>query len=429
MFTNFIRKKTDTEKVTTITMRDSYLLRPIRDDEFETWARVIATTYGEDRRDAELEIERATIELDRTIAAFDGDVPVAGTAIYSRVMTLPGAALPIAGITWVGVSPTHRRRGIFTSMTRKQLTDLHESGGEPIAMLNAAEATIYGRFGYGIASHAVQLEGEKRFMRFRSDIDTGQGTIRLLKRDEARPLIEQVYATIWTERVGWVERTSRFWDYCLYDEEHVRHGATELRFAIHKEPDGAVTGYALYRYQSEGDGTIQVKELVAATQSAYAALWRFLIDIDLYRQISYEGAMDEPLLSMLFDARAVRSTVVDRLWVRLVDVDRALAARRYAIPLDMVFEVEDSFCPWNNGRFRLQADGDSATCERTRTSADLQLNVAELGAIFLGGTTLAQLAAAGLVKELRSGAVATCSLAFRGEREPFCPTGHAFPAY
>ena len=153
--------------MTTIKMRDPYPLRPVSSDEFETWAHMIANTYGVDRRDADLENERSTIELDRTIAAFDGASPVAGAAIYTRSMTIPGAVQPIAGVTWVGVSPTHRRRGILTSMMRKQLTDLHESGSEPIAMLNASEATIYGRFGYGIASHAAQFEGEKRFMRFR----------------------------------------------------------------------------------------------------------------------------------------------------------------------------------------------------------------------------------------------------------------------
>ena len=198
-------------------------------------------------------------------------------------------------------------------MMRKQLTGLHESGGEPIAMLNTSEATIYGCFGYGIASHAAQFDGEKRCMRSRSGIDVGQGTIRLLNRDEARPLMEKVYDTIRIGTVGWV--------------------------------------------------------------------------------------------------------------------DRALATRRYAIPLDVVFEVEDTFCPWNSGHYQLQADGDSVTCERTQASADLHLTAAELGAIFLGGTTLAQLSAAGLVKELRPGAVATCTVAFRGEREPFCPTGREFPAY
>jgi len=414
-----------------IQMRDPYPLRPISDDEFETWARMIANTYGEDRRDADLENERSTIELDRTIAAFDGDAPVAGAAIYTRSMTIPGAVQPIAGVTWVGVSPTHRRRGILTSMMRKQLTDLHESGGEPIAALNASEATIYDRFGYGIASRAVQFEGEKRSMRFRSDIDVGQGTIRLLSRAEARPLIEKVYDTVRIDSVGWLDRPGKFWDARLYDEEHVRDGATALRFAVHEEPGGAVTGYAIYRLKGEEDdkSTVQVKELTATTRQAYAAVWRFLIGIDLFPRISYEGPIDEPLPHLLLDARAVRSTVSDRLWVRLVDVDRALATRRYATPLDVIFEAEDTFCPWNAGRYRLQADGDSVTCERTQASADLQLSSTELGAVFLGGTTLASLSAAGRVKELRPGAVASCTVAFRGEREPFYPPGRPFPGY
>jgi predicted acetyltransferase len=410
-------------------MTDPYPLRPVRDEEFETWAHAIAGTYGQDQRDADLDNERPTVELDRTIGAFDGDAPVGGAAIYSRTMTIPGAVQPIAGVTWVGVSPTHRRRGILTSMMRRQLTGLHESGGEPVAVLNASEATIYGRFGYGIASHVARLEGDKRAMRLRPDIDTGDGTIRLLGRDEARPLMDQVYKTARTGSVGRLERPARFWDVRLYDPEHMRDGATSLRFAVHREAGGAVTGYAIYRLKGGDVGTVQVRELVATTRQAYAALWRFLIGIDLHPRITYEGAVDEPLPHLLDDARAVRSSLADNLWVRLADVDRALAARRYATPLDVVFEVEDAFCPWNAGRYRLRADGESVTCERTGASADVRLSAAELGAAFLGGTTLASLAAAGRVTELRPGAVAACTVAFRGEREPFYPGGAAFPAF
>lgn len=121
--------------------------------------------------------------------------------------------------------------------------------------------------------------------------------------------------------------------------------------------------------------------------------------------------------------------MVDRLWVRLVDVDRALAGRRYAAPLDVVLNVEDDFCPWNTGRYRLQAEGNAVTCERTKAPADLRLTAAELGAAFLGGTTLASLAAAGLVEEVRPGALTHATRAFRADREPFYPGGWAFPAY
>ncbi|WP_158882813.1 GNAT family N-acetyltransferase [Amycolatopsis anabasis] len=414
-------------------MADPYPLRPIREPEFVPWARMTCNVYGQDWREGALRNARTTLEFDRALAAFDGDAIVGGAAIFPRSMTVPGAVLPVAGVTLVAVAPTHRRRGILTSLMRRQFADLHTSG-EPVAALNAAEATIYGRFGYGIATRLARYRGDKRFLRVRSDADLGGGTIRLLERDEARPLVEKVYDTARLGSVGWVDRPGRFWDARLYDEEHVRDGATSLRFAVHSEPGGAVTGYALYRLKPEWDETgdvseVRVVELAALTRQAYAAVWRFLIELDGHFRISYEGATDEPLPHLLTDPRVLRANVVDNLWVRLVDVGRALAARRYATPLDVVFEVEDACCPWNSGRWRLRAEGDSVTCERTRNAAELRLSPAELGAVYLGGTTFASLAAAGRVEELRPGAVARCSVAFRGEREPFHPSGAAFPAF
>ncbi|MGW7486655.1 GNAT family N-acetyltransferase [Streptomyces sp. NPDC054786] len=416
-------------------MTDPHPLRTLTDDEFVPWARMVSNTYGEDRSDEELATERATIELDRTIAAFDGSTPVAGTAAYTRSLAVPGAVLPVAGVTWVGVAPTHRRRGILTAMMRKQLTDLHDSGGEPVAVLRPAEAAIYGRFGYGPATRGARLQCEKRSMTFRPGTEFGDGTIGLLGRDEARPLIEKVYDQVRTGAVGWPGRTDGSWNSRLFDEPRARGGATSLRFAVHRDPSGHVTGYALYRIKSELDifgndkSAVQVVECATTCRRAYAALWRFLAGIDLVPWIEYEAAVDEPLPHLLTDPRAARSTPVDRLWVRLVDVDRALAGRRYSTPLNLVLDVEDSFCPWNTGRYRLHADDETVACERTDDPADLQLTSTELGAAFLGGTTLASLAAAGRVKELRPGALARATSAFRGHREPFYPGGWAFPAY
>jgi predicted acetyltransferase len=396
---------------------------------------MVANTYGDDRSDAELATERAAIELDRTIAAFDDGTPVAGAAAYTRSLTVPGAVMPVAGITWVGVAPTHRRRGILTAMMRNQLTDLHQSGREPIAALRPSEAAIYGRFGYGPATRGARLQCEKRSMHFRAGTDFGAGTIRLLGREEARPLIEKVYDHARTGTVGRPDRANHSWDSRLFDEPPARAGASALRFAVHQEPNGEATGYALYRIKPELDvfgnnaSAVQVVELAAHSRQSYAALWRFLTGIDLVPRIEYEAAVDEPLPHLLTDPRAVRSTPVDRLWVRLVDVDRALAGRRYATSLDLVLDVEDSFCPWNTGRYRLQADSAAVACERTHAPADLHLSSTELGAAFLGGTTLASLAAAGLVHELRPGALARATTAFRSAREPFYPGGWAFPAY
>ncbi|WP_019067342.1 GNAT family N-acetyltransferase [Streptomyces hokutonensis] len=416
-------------------MTDAYPLRPVIDGEFATWARMIANAYGSDWSDEELAHIRAAIELDRTIAAFDRNTPVGGAALYTRSLTVPGAVLPIAGVTWVGVAPTHRRRGILTSLMREQLTGLHESSGEPIAALGPSEAAIYGRFGYGPATFANQLRCEKRSMLFRPGTDCGSGSILLLDPEAARPLIEKVYDQVRTGSIAWPDRAERFWDSRLADPPHSRGGATSLRYAVHRDRGGDTTGYVLYRINDAQDAlgndtsAVRIVELAAATRQAYAALWSFLAGIDLVPWIEYEAAVDEPLPHLLTDRRAVRSTMVDRLWVRLVDVDRALAGRRYSTPLDVVLDIKDDFCQWNSGRYRLQAEGDAVVCERTKDPADLQLTASELGAAFLGGTTFASLASAGLVRELRSGTLTRTTRAFRADREPFYPGGWAFPAY
>ncbi|WP_438483560.1 GNAT family N-acetyltransferase [Streptomyces sp. S186] len=410
-------------------------LRSIDEQEFVPWARMIADTYGMDRCEEELADQRAATDLGRTLAVFDEGVPVAGASVYSRLLTVPGGVLPVAGIASVGVAPTHRRRGILTSMMRAQLTDLHEHRREPIAVLRPSEAGIYGRYGYGPATLGNQMRCDRRALCFRPDTDFGEGTVRLQHADQARPLVEKVYDQARTTAVGWPDRQAVHWAVRLADYPHRRGASTSLRFAVHQDNDGRATGYALYRHSSVPDGlggsagVVQVVELAALSRPAYAALWRFLAGIDLVTWIDYEGAVDEPLLHLLAEPRAVHASQVDRLWVRLVDVDRALAGRSYALPFDLVLDVRDDFCPWNTGRHRLQAEGKSAVCEPTTAPADLRLTTAELGAAFLGGTTLSARSAAGLVEELRPGALSRASAAFRGEREPWYPGGWAFPLY
>lgn len=407
-------------------MTTTFPLRTIAAHEIDAWARMVTTTYGQDWREGGLRNAAVSLQPDRTIAAYDGGEIVGGTSVYGRVLTVPGGITPVAGITLVAVLPTHRRRGILTAMMRRQLSGLHESGGEPVAALNAAEATIYGRFGYGLASQVAEIRGDKRSMALRPGTDLGDGTIRLLRPAQARPMLEKVYETVRGTAVGWVDRTEKYWEARLADDERARDGGTQLRYAVHLEPGGEATGYALYRSKP---GLAQIIEVAAASRQAYAALWRFLIDLDAHASLAYDGAVDEPLRHLLADPRAARTTVTDNLWVRLVDVDRALTARRYSAPLDVVLEVQDTFCAWNAGRRRLSADGDSVTYEPTRDRADLRVSAAELGAAYLGGTTLAALAEAGRVEELRPGALTAASLAFRGAREPFHPSGWAFPAF
>ena len=420
-----------------------YPLRAVRDEEFDAWARMIADTYGLDRTDEELADQRAATDLARTLGAFDEGRPVAGASVYRRDLTVPGGVLPVAGVASVGVAPTHRRRGLLTAMMRAQLTDLHENGREPIAALRPSEAGIYGRYGYGPGTLGNRIRCDRRALRLRPDVDHGDGVVRLLDPGTARPLVERVYDAARATTVGWPDRQEPHWrarlaDHpppanagrCPHSASPRRGGATALRYAVHHETDGRATGYALYRHRAVGDTAVaEVVELAALSRQAYAALWRFLAGLDLVTWIDHEAAPDEPLPHLLAEPRAVTSTLVDRLWVRLVDVERALAGRGYAQPLDVVLDVRDDFCPWNTRRYRLLADGAGAACAPTTDPADLRLTVAELGAAFLGGTTLATLAAAGRVEETRPGALARASAAFRGEREPWYPGGWAFPLY
>src|SRR6185503_18593563 len=96
----------------------------------------------------------------RALAAYDGDEPVALTGAYRFDLSIPGGELPCAGVTWVGVIPTHRRRGILRDLMRRELEDVH-SWGEPIAALWASEAAIYGRFGYGHAAPNGQAKSDR----------------------------------------------------------------------------------------------------------------------------------------------------------------------------------------------------------------------------------------------------------------------------
>ena len=160
----------------------------------------------------------------------------------------------------------------------------------------------------------------------------------------------------------------------------------------------------------------------ATTPEAYAALWAYLAGIDLTPRLTlYRAPLDDPLQHIIADVRALDMSMYDSLWIRLADVDRALASRTYSTPVDVVFDVRDEVCPWNAGRWRLSADGSGAVCERTQDPADLALSSTELGAAYLGGPTLVGMAAAGLVTELRPGALIAASRAFAGDRLPWCP--------
>ncbi|MEB3367988.1 GNAT family N-acetyltransferase [Saccharopolyspora mangrovi] len=346
------------------------------------------------------------------LGVFD-DAEMIGTAgHYDLTITLPGGHHSrLAGVTLVGVKPGHRRRGVLTSLIREQLDDLRESG-VALAALYASEGAIYGRFGYGMASfeNHLSLSGKPGF---RTGVEVDDRPVREVERDRALPVIQQQHARIAANRVGWTGRADGSWE-ALELMRRSRNGRQPPRYALHPE------GHVIYRPETKWtdrgpDYRLEITHLMAETPQAYAALWRYLLEFDLVRELHWgKAAIDEPIVHLLADPRAVDQRIVDGLWLRLVDVRAALAARELNGPDDVVLEVTDAFCPWNSGRWRLSG-------ECTTAPAQVALDVADLAAAYLGGTTLSQLAAAGRVRELEPGALTAASRALATDRAPSCP--------
>jgi predicted acetyltransferase len=388
----------------------------------------MSAAFGEELAGPYLDEPSPVAELDRSLGLWEGDRIVATSGIYTRVLTVPGAVVPCAGITWVTVAPTHRRRGILTAIMRRQLTELHEEQREPVAALWSAEHPIYGRFGYAPATLRGGLTGATERLRLRRGVELGVGRVELVSVDEYRAAVVGLHDRLRRTVPGNLDRDARWWDRQLRDDEYMRKGAAPRAYLLHTEPDGEVTGYAAYRVKGnwtehgEPDGTLTVEEVRAATTPAYASLWRVLLSVDLVRTLRAPmNSPDDPLIHLLDDARALRRQPFDALWVRLVDVDRALAARRYPAPIDLVLEVRDDFCPWNAGRWRLSGHPAGAYCGRTDRDPDLILGIEELSAAYLGGVSLASLHAAGRVTEVSPGAVTLAATAFRWPVTPWCP--------
>lgn len=369
-------------------------------------------TFGGEPHPQDVPVELAVVQPERFYGAWDGADVVGTAGSFDFRMTVPGGPLPVAGVTWVGVQPTHRRRGLLRSLMSRQLTDLHDEG-KAVAALWASEAAIYGRFGYGAAAWMTTLT-LPRGAAFSRPVEPGGVTLGAPAADVLRPTYDDVAA----RTPGWPARDDAWWAMRLHDPEHKRGGAGSLQCAR------TADGYALYATTSSFDeglpsGTVRVREVVAGTDAAAERLWRFLLDLDLMREVTAVTGPDDPLLlSLLAEPRRARARFSDCLHVRLVDVAAALAARRYAAPVDVVLEVTDDTCPWNVGRWRLVGDRDGASCGRTDDSADLALTAADLGAAYLGGTSLRSRP----VRELRSGALSRASTAFGPlDRAPWCP--------
>ena len=381
--------------------------------------------FGDRIRDEDVPDWAATFEADRAVAAYDGDRIVGTAGILSFDLTIPGGIAPSAGVTIVGVHPTHRRRGILSRMMRRQLDAIHESG-EATAILWASEGGIYQRFGYGMATTATRFEVERHRSQLRAPRDP-VGRIRFVELDEAKRLLPPIHDALAPDRPGFFSRTPAFWDAEVFrDPERWRRGASEAFYVVH-ETDGRTDGYARYRIREQwGDSgpgsSVIVTDKQALDPAADLDLWQFLLGIDLMAKLeAWNVAPDDPLILNILEPRRLGIGAGDGAWLRVVDLAAALAQRGYAGDGRLVLEVRDEFCPWNAGRWALDVEGGVGRTEATDEAPELALDTTDLGAAYLGGFTFRQLADAARVAELEPGSLARADALFRTARPPWCP--------
>jgi predicted acetyltransferase len=372
--------------------------------------------------DEDLERFRSYLPLGRMHAAFDGKQAVGGAGAFDYEVSVPGGSVACAGVTVVGVYPTHRRRGILSAMMRAQLDDAHERG-DPIAMLWASDERIYGRYGYGLASLIGEISLPRDHGEFAAPIES-PGTVRYVEPAEVRKTLGPVWEHVFRERPGMFARSKEWWESrVVVDPPQWRRGAGPKRFAA-VEIDGAVSGYALYRHETKWEagvpdaGRVVVLEVMARSLEAEAALWHYLLGIEWAGALSAGRLpLDTPLFWLLAEPRRMKMRIGDGLWVRLLDVGAALSARSYSGHGPISFQVTDDFCSWNAGRWKLAG----GVAKKTRADADLACDVAALGSVYLGGFTFAQLVRGGRVEELKRGAAARADAMFRTDIQPWCP--------
>lgn len=399
------------------------VVRPAAAEEVPSLIATAERAFGEDVRPDQLARDIASLPPERTLAAFDGAELVASTAIYTFDMTVPGGPSPVAGVTMVGVLPTHRRRGLLSALMRRQLTDLHETGGEPVAALWASEPAIYRRYGYGRASMRLSLTLQSH-LPYVAGAPVA-GPVRMVDASAAREQITAIYDRVRRTRPGMTSRTNPRWDSVFDDTEAARDGAGSLTCVLLDSGDG----YLLYRTKGDWhqwipNGKAVVRELIASDAVGHATLWRYLLDLDLMATVvAWNRPVDDPVQFLVTDFRRLHPAVNDALWVRIIDVERALAARTYGVADALVIDLVDEICPWNAGRFLLDVDAPGSggvAVTRTDRPADLSLSAVELGAIYLGGTRVPSLAAAGFVDEHTAGALARADRLFASASEPWC---------
>lgn len=385
---------------------------------------VTEAAFGGGLPDDVFEDLRPVVETERAIGAFDGDEMVGTAAAYSLSLTVPGGEAACAGVTMVGVVPTHRRRGVMRALMTHQLRDVAERR-EPLAALWASEDAIYGRFGYGTASLQALIDVPRHRASLLDDSPI-QGRLRLLEQEEALKSFPQVYERVRVERPGTFRRSEKWWRHrILRNPTSDEHGPF---FRALLEHDGEPVAYAVYQVHQKREsgvsrGHVELREVMAATPRGHRDIWKFVFGIDLVESVRSSAFFlpsDHPLLLLLAEPRYLGFVSSNGLWLRVVDVAAALEARGYESAGTVTIEVHDPLLEANSGTWRLEVADGRGRVEKTVGDSDLRMGIAELGAVYLGQFTFTQMLAAGRIEATPEAAARADDL-WRTRVAPWCP--------
>ena len=390
-------------------------MRTVTPGEFVQWTRAEARAHG-NRLDDDPEALRPHFNLDRSIVVLEDGEIVGGAHSHRVEMSIPGNSTFIAGVANIAVQPTHTRQGIMTKMMNHQIHDIHDRG-EPFAALFATESLIYGRFGYGIGSLYERWTIERPHNAYARPHESPGRLVFVDPADITKDLPE-VFRRATMDRPGVFQRPPHQWKRESLAPEHSQGGQGGIFYVAYEE-DGRVDGYATYRISGN---TLCVNELMATSTEAISALWRFCFSVDRTSVTeALKRPVDDPLPWMLADPRRLQRSTRDGVWVRLVDVADSLSLRRYMQPDQLVLEVKDELCPWNDGRFMLDGSHEGATCRSTDSSPDLVITVQNLASAYMGAVSFSALANAGLVEERAQGALLRADCMFAVQNQPWTP--------
>lgn len=405
-------------------------LTPVTDNNFAEWRKAVRQGFGDHVHPDDISrLRNDRAEIDRLVAAVDtrSDRIVGTGGADSYSLTVPGGAtVPMAGVAYMTTSVTHRRQGAFSSMM-KRIHDSARERGEIIAGLWASQAHLYSRFDYGLAINSYDWEIDPYFGAIAhqpgSENSEPDAHVYFIDADEAAVTLPGIYDQIRKQTIGAVDRKAGRWRYLLFDEERVRDGASALFFAICEE-DGEQTGYVSYRMRRKGDsdmGTLQVEEQAAVTDTAHAALWRFLLGFDLVGKITaINRPADDPLWWMLADPRRLGRKSHDSMWIRLLDIPKALEARTYSADGRLKIGLVSERQPDVAGTYVLDIDDSRASVKKTTDKPDVVMTPADLSTIYLGGNTPGPLVEAGRIDLLTAGSLAKLHGMFATDSAPWC---------